>query len=179
LPVGIVRDLTLIIGAAGLVGLLAQVVIHVPGSPVPITGQTLGVLVSGSALGWRRGTLAMLLYAAAGFAGVPWFESHQHGWSSPSAGYLFGFILAAYVCGSIAEHGGDRNILSSLPALVVADLAIYLIGVPWLALSLHPHLSVAASFREGFNPFVIGDSIKVAIGAGALPLAWRLTKYRH
>jgi biotin transport system substrate-specific component len=174
-----VRDLALIGGAASLVGLLAQLVIHVPGSPVPITGQSLGVLVSGSALGWRRGTAAMLIYAGAGFAGVPWFASHQHGWSFPAAGYLFGFVLAAYICGSLAERGGDRRILSSLPSLVVSDLAIYLVGVPWLAFSLHPHLSLAAAVREGFNPFVIGDSIKVAVGACALPAAWRLAKSRQ
>ena len=149
-----VRDIALIIGAAGLVGALAQVVIHVPGSPVPITGQTLGVLVSGSALGWRRGTLAMILYAAAGFAGVPWFESHEHGWSSPAAGYLFGKFVLAVLHLRHARRAWRRSKDLVLGALVhrrrPRDLSHRhpLAGV----LPHAPPLSLAASFARGIQP---------------------------
>src|SRR5580658_8855889 len=88
--VQIARDALLVIGAAGFVGVLAQISIHLSFTPVPITGQTLGVLLAGTALGWRRGTAAMLLYAVAGLIGLPWYADHQSGYVGASFGYLLG-----------------------------------------------------------------------------------------
>ena len=105
LPGTVVRDVLLVAGAAGFVGALAQISIHLSFTPVPITGQTLGVLVACTALGWRRAVAAMGLYAVAGIAGVPWFADHASGYVGASFGYILGYVLAAVVCGLLAERG--------------------------------------------------------------------------
>jgi biotin transport system substrate-specific component len=167
-----VRDVLLVIGAAGLVGALAQVSIHLSFTPVPITGQTLGVLLAGTALGWRRAAAAMALYAVAGVAGVPWFAGQSSGYASASFGYIVGFFFAAVACGYLAERGADRSVLKSVPAMLVGEVLIYAFGCAWLAIDLH--LGAAATLKDGFTPFVIGDAIKAAIAAGLLPVAWKL-----
>ena len=106
-----VRDVLLVAGAAAFVGALAQISIHLSFTPVPITGQTLGVLLAGTALGWRRAAAAMALYAIAGVAGVPWFAGHASGYVGASFGYIVGFFFAATACGYLAERGADRSVL--------------------------------------------------------------------
>jgi biotin transport system substrate-specific component len=165
-------DVALVIGAAGFVGLLAQISIKLSFTPVPITGQTLGVLLAGTALGWKRGAAAMALYALAGVAGVPWFAGATSGYVSASFGYIVGFFFAAAVCGYLAERGADRTILGSVPAMLAGELMIYLFGVSWLAFDLR--VGAATALHLGFTPFVIGDAIKAALAAGLLPAAWRL-----
>jgi biotin transport system substrate-specific component len=174
LPGTLVRDAALVVGAAGFVGLLAQVSVHLSFTPVPITGQTLGVLLAGTALGWRRAAAAMALYAVAGLAGVPWFADHAHGYASVSAsfGYIIGFFLAATLCGYLAERGADRSVLRSVPAMLAGEVVIYAAGVLWLAVDLH--LSASTAISEGLTPFLAGDAIKAAIAAGLLPAAWLL-----
>jgi biotin transport system substrate-specific component len=166
----------LVAGAAGFVGALAQISIHLSFTPVPITGQTLGVLLAGTALGWRRAAAAMALYAVAGVAGVPWFASATSGYVGASFGYIVGFFFAAAACGYLAERGVDRSVLGSVPAMIVGEIIIYAFGVTWLGFDLH--LSTGAALAEGFTPFVIGDAIKAAIAAGLLPVAWRLAGRR-
>src|ERR1700690_4067667 len=95
LPGTLVRNVLLVLGAAGLVGGLAQISIHLSFTPVPITGQTLGVLLAGTALGWKRGAAAMALYGLAGVIGVPWFAGHESGYVGASFGYIVGFVLCA------------------------------------------------------------------------------------
>jgi biotin transport system substrate-specific component len=172
-----VRDVLLVAGAAGFVGLLAQISIHLSFTPVPITGQTLGVLLAGTALGWRRAAASMGLYAVAGVAGVPWFAGHTSGYASASFGYIVGFFFAAVACGYLAERGADRSVLRSVPAMLVGEVLIYAFGCAWLALDLH--LGAAATLKDGFTPFVIGDAIKAAIAAGLLPVAWKLAGRRR
>ena len=172
-------DVALVIGAAAMVGALAQISIKLSFTPVPITGQTLGVLLAGTALGWRRGAAALALYAVMGVAGVPWFAGHASGYTSatiPSFGYIIGFVFAAAACGYLAEHGADRTILGSVPAMIAGEIVIYLFGVTWLAIDLHVGASTA--LHLGFTPFVIGDAIKAAIAAGLLPAAWKLASRR-
>ena len=164
------RDVALVVGAAAVVGLLAQISIHLSFTPVPITGQTRGVLLAGTALGWLRGALA--LYAAAGVVGVPWFADHSHGYASASFGYIIGFFLAAALCGYLAGRGADRSVLRSAPAMVAGEVVIYAVGLIWLALDLH--LSASATISDGLTPFLAGDAIKAAIAAGLLPAAWAL-----
>lgn len=168
----LVRDACLVVGAACLVGLLAQVSIHLSFTPVPITGQTFGVLLAGTALGWRRGAAALSLYAVGGVAGIPWFAGHSSGYVGASFGYIVGFVLCAILCGYLAERGADRSIRKSVPAMVAGEIVIYGCGVGWLAASLHVGLAEAISL--GFVPFVAGDAIKAALVAGALPGAWKL-----
>jgi biotin transport system substrate-specific component len=174
LPGTLVRDAALVVGAAGFVGLLAQVSVHLSFTPVPITGQTLGVLLAGTALGWRRAAAALALYAVAGLAGVPWFAGHEHGYAAVSAsfGYIIGFFLAATLCGYLAERGADRSVLRSVPAMLAGEVLIYAAGVTWLAVDLH--LSASTAISEGLTPFLAGDAIKAAIAAGLLPAAWLL-----
>lgn len=165
-----VRDVLLVAGAAGFVGALAQVSIHLSFTPVPITGQTLGVLLAGTALGWRRAAAAMALYAIAGVAGLPWFAGGTAGYASASFGYIVGFFFAATACGYLAGRGADRNVLKSVPAMLAGEVIIYAFGMTWLALDLH--LSAGATISDGLTPFLAGDAIKAAIAAGLLPLVW-------
>src|SRR5579862_6471076 len=113
LPGSRLRDGLLVVGAAGFVGLLAQISIKLSFTPVPITGQTLGVLLAGTALGWKRGAAAMALYAVAGAAS---------GYVGASFGYIVGFFFAAAVCGYLAQRGADRTILGSVPAMLAGEL---------------------------------------------------------
>jgi biotin transport system substrate-specific component len=172
-----VRDALLVVGGAGFVGLLAQVSIHLSGTPVPITGQTLGVLLTGTALGWRRGLAAMLLYAGAGLFGVPWFAGHASGYVGASFGYIVGFILCALVCGALAERGADRSLLGSIPAMVVGEIVMYGVGVTWLAFDLR--VGAAKAISLGFTPFIAGDAIKAGLAALLLPTAWKLAGPRR
>lgn len=168
---GVARDLALVVGGAALTGVAAQVSVPVPGSPVPVTGQTLAALLVGTALGTRRGVAAMGLYLVAGLAGVPWFAAGSSG-SGVTFGYIIGFILAGALVGELARRGADRSPLRTAAAMVLGSLAIYAVGVPYLAVSLHIGLGRAASL--GLYPYLLGDALKVALAMGLLPAAWKL-----
>ena len=167
-----VRDLMRVVGGAAFVGLLAQVSIHLSFTPVPVTGQTLGVLLCGTALGWRRGTAAMVLYALAGVAGVPWFAGHASGYVGASFGYILGFVLCAALCGRLAERGADRAVWKSVPAMVAGEVAMYAVGVIWLGSDLH--VGAAKAISLGLTPFLAGDAVKAGLAALLLPSAWKL-----
>jgi len=177
LPGAAVRDGLLVAGAAAFIGLLAQISIPLSFTPVPITGQTLGVLLAGTALGWWRAGAALVLYAVAGVAGVPWFAGHSSGYASASFGYIVGFVAAAVLCGYLAGRGADRSVLRSLPAMIAAEVVIYAFGLTWLAIDLH--LGASATIAAGLTPFLAGDAIKAAIAAGLLPAAWWLAGPRR
>jgi biotin transport system substrate-specific component len=172
LPGTLVRDVLLVVGAAGFVGVLAQISIHLSFTPVPITGQTLGVLLAGTTLGWKRGTAAMVLYALAGLIGLPWFAGHQSGYVGASFGYIVAFVFCAALCGFLAERGADRSVLKSVPAMVAGEIVMYGIGVIWLGVDLHVGPSRAIAL--GLTPFLAGDAIKAGIAAMLLPGAWKL-----
>jgi biotin transport system substrate-specific component len=177
IPAFAVRDVALVIGYALLVGLLAQLVIHLPFTPVPITGQTFGVLLGGMALGARRALIGMLLYVVVGLAGVPWFADHSGGFGvigGPTFGYLVGFVVAAAVLGALAERGMDRKPQLTLLAMVAGTAIIYFFGVTWLWNSLH--ISFGSALALGLVPFLIGDAIKAVLAAGLLPGAWKLVR---
>jgi biotin transport system substrate-specific component len=165
------RDATLVLGGATLTGIAAQLSVPVPGSPVPVTGQTLAALLVGTALGTRRGVAAMGLYLVAGLVGVPWFAAGSSG-SGVTLGYVIGFVLAGAVVGELARRGADRSPLRTAGAMVLGNLAIYAVGVPYLAVSLHIGLAKAASL--GLYPYLLGDAVKVALAMGLLPGAWKL-----
>lgn len=167
-----VADAALVIGSAALVGLLAQVSIHLGFTPVPITGQTLGVMLVGSALGWRRAGLALSLYVVAGSLGVPWFANHASGHPMANFGYLVGFVIAAPVLGWLAARGNDRTVARALVSMAVGDLIVFVVGVPWLASSIH--VSLATAIALGLTPFIPGELIKASLAGLALPASWRL-----
>ncbi|MGH3732059.1 MAG: biotin transporter BioY [Acidimicrobiales bacterium] len=171
-PRSVLAEITLIVGAAALVGALAQISIHLSFTPVPITGQTLGVMLAGTALGWRRAGAAMTLYLLAGIAGVPWFAGHASGYVGASFGYLIGFVVAGAVLGGVASRGADRNIPMAFVAMAVGDAIVFLVGVTWLKFDLH--VSVATAISLGFTPFLWGELIKSGVAGVALPSSWRL-----
>ncbi|MEV8086274.1 biotin transporter BioY [Streptomyces nigra] len=172
LPASRVRDIALVAGGAALTGLAAQISVPVPGSPVPVTGQTLAVLLVGTALGAGRGFLSLALYALAGMAGVPWFAQGTSGATAPSFGYILGMILAATVVGALARRGADRTALRTVGAMLLGEAIIYAIGVPYLALATG--MSASAAIAAGLVPFLVGDAVKAALAMGALPTAWKL-----
>jgi biotin transport system substrate-specific component len=173
----LIRDGLLVAGGAVLVGLLAQATIHLSFTPVPITGQTLAVLLTSSALGWRRGTLATLLYLLAGLAGVPWFAAGASGYLGASFGYVVGFVLCALACGWLAQHGADRRLVHSVPAMLLGEVVMYAAGVSWLAIYLH--VGVARALSLGLTPFLVGDLIKASLAATLLPGVWALLRRGH
>ncbi|MEU8517707.1 biotin transporter BioY [Kitasatospora sp. NPDC048722] len=170
------RDLALVAGGAALTGVAAQFSVNVPGSPVPVTGQTFAALLVGTALGARRGVASLALYLLAGLAGLPWFAEGTSGWAMPSLGYVLGFVLAAGLTGALARRGADRSPVNTAVTMVLGTLAIYAVGVPYLAFSLHVPLARAAEL--GLYPYLVGDALKAAFAAGALPLVWRLAGKR-
>ena len=172
LPESLVRDALLVIGAAALTGLAAQVSIHLPFTPVPISLQTLTVLLSGAALGPIRGGMGMLLYLIVGMAGVPWFSEQRSGWEFASFGYIVGFVVAAIVVGAFARRRADRTVAGTIGMMIIGNLVIYALGVTWLANSLAVDLPTALSL--GAWPFLIGDALKIALAAGLLPGTWKL-----
>jgi biotin transport system substrate-specific component len=172
LPGALLRDVLLVVAAAGITGLAAQVSIPLPFTPVPITLQTFTVLLAGAALGPTRGAAGMLLYLAVGAAGFPWFAEGKSGVALASFGYIVGFVVAAAIAGALARRGADRSVPGTIGLMVVGNLVIYAIGVPWLMAALGVDLSKGLEF--GMTPFLIGDALKIALAAGLLPATWWL-----
>ena len=168
----LLSDAILVVCAAGFVGLLAQISFYIHPFVVPFTGQTLGVLLVGSTLGVRRALASMALYVVVGLAGVPWFASGASGYSAALFGYLLGFVLAVSLMSWLATKGNDRNVVSALGLFIIGELAIYAIGVPWLAIDLH--VSLAKAITLGMTPFLIFDLLKAVAAGVLLPGAWRL-----
>lgn len=163
-------DIALIIGASLLIALSAQVAI--PLWPVPVTGQTFAVLMIAALLGSRRGCLAVLAYIAEGAAGLPVFAMGRAGLVAFTAGYLVGFVPAAYVVGLLAEKGWDRRVSTTILAMALANIIIYTFGLLWL--SCLP--GIDSVLREGLYPFILGDLLKIALAAALLPSGWKLLK---
>ena len=170
-------ELALVTGGAGLIALLAQVSVRLPFTPVPVTGQTLGVLLVGASLGSIRGSTSTLVYVGAGAAGLPVFAEGSAGRAlllpgSPTGGYLWGFVLAALLIGWLSERGWDRGLGSALGAMLLGEIVIFTLGVVWLSSALD--VSGAQALRLGLYPFVLGDLIKLLVAAGTMPLAWKV-----
>lgn len=169
---GLARDVTLVAAGALLLALSAQLIIPLPFTPVPVTGQTFAVLIAAAALGWRRGFSSVLLYVGLGAAGLPVFADIS---SPASDGYLLGFVLAALVVGWLAERGWDRRLDTSVLAMLAGEVAIYLGGLPWLA----HFVGWSHVLAFGFLPFLPGDAVKLVAAALLLPAAWYLTGRAH
>jgi len=190
------RHVALIVAGALLIALTAQLTIVQQGqtipivadfritlatSPVPITGQTFGVLLVGGALGLRRGVSSVGLYIlmglllpvyAGGGSGIDTFVSRQEGSFvlGATGGYLIGFLAAAAITGRLAEMGWDRNTLGAIAAMLIGNVAIYLVGVPWLAVALGVDLPTAIAL--GLTPFIVIDAIKLLAAAGTFRASW-------
>jgi biotin transport system substrate-specific component len=170
-----VRDAALVTGAALLTALLAQVAIPVAGSPVPITGQTLAVVLTAAALGPARGVAGQALYLLLGAVGLPFYTDSSGGVEvvvGATGGYLLGFLPAALLIGLAAQQGHDRRVSRALPLFIAGQLVIFAIGVPWLAAAAD--LSPAQALDAGFYPFIVGGLVKAAIAGLLLPVTWKL-----
>jgi biotin transport system substrate-specific component len=173
LPKSLAVDALLVVGGAALTALLAQVTI--PLWPVPITGQTLGVLLVGASLGATRGALSMVVYAVAGLAGLPVYSDHTAGPAvllGPTGGYIVGFVLAAGFTGWLAQRRFERRFVAGMLAFLAGSVVVFLVGLPWLKVSLG--LTWAQTIAVGFTPFIVGGIIKAVIAAAALRGAWAL-----
>jgi len=166
--------------AAGVafISLLAQIAIPVPGSPVPVTGQTLAVLLIGTTYGARLGVLTFATYLLAGIAGAPIFApsatSANHGIDrliGATGGYLVGMLIASLVLGYLADRKADQKFRTSFLALLLGDVIIFAFGLLWLQQTLD--LSWSKTIAAGFTPFILGEALKIAITATSLPLIWR------
>lgn len=175
-----VRSAVAIVAFAALTAACAQWRMPLPWTPVPITGQTMAVLLAGASLGAWRGAASQALYVAVGALGMPIFQNAEGGWdvvTGTTGGYLVGFIVAAAVIGHLAERRQDRHFATSLSAMALGSAIIYLCGATWLGHVLGVSSSQAIEF--GVAPFLIGDLIKAAIAGALLPTAWRLLGDRH
>jgi biotin transport system substrate-specific component len=180
LPRSLARDVALVVGVAAFMSLVAQLSFKLPNNPVPITGQTFGVLLAGAAVGPLRGLAGQLLYLAIGWAGLPVFASHEHGWSVLSGGnggYFVGFLLATLLVGWHARHGVDRRLDTLAGSFLLATALIYVPGVWWLAHFYHWSYTTAIS--KGVAPFILGDFLKALAAGTLLPAAWKLVGDRR
>lgn len=170
------RELLLISLSVLFLAALAQIEIVLPFTPIPITGQTFGVLLIGAALGANRGAASMIAYIAAGGVGLPFFSGGGSGLrilTGATAGYLVGFVVAAYAVGRLAEHGLERSIRTSILPFLAGTLIIYAGGVAWLSVLVG---GLNEAIRLGVLPFLPGDAIKLIAAALALPAAWKLVR---
>ena len=162
-----------------LVAALAQFEIRLPFTPVPITGQTLGVLLVGASLGAGLGAVSMALYLVQGALGLPFFSGGESGadflqLSAVTGGYLWGFVVSAAVVGALAQRRWDRSVRSSIGEMFLGEVVLYAVAIPWLMQALD--VSLAEALELGLAPFVVGDTLKLLAAAGLLPLAWRLVR---
>ncbi|MFI1293254.1 biotin transporter BioY [Streptomyces sp. NPDC020792] len=177
LPQALTRSGTTVLLGAALTAVAAQISVPVPGSPVPVTGQTFAVLITATALGPARGFAAQALYLALGALGLPVFTQSQHGVDvlfGATGGYLVGFLVAALIAGHGARYGADRSPLQTLGTLVPASAVIYLFGAGWLALSTG--MTAAQAVSVGVTPFLLGDALKALLAAGLLPGVWKVLR---
>lgn len=168
-----VRDLVLVLTGALFIYLTSRVAIPIPGNPIPITGQTFGVLLVGGALGLRRGFAAVSLYVLLGVVGLPFFAEGKGGISviwGASGGYLIGFVAMGAVVGRLAELGWDRKFVGALGAMLVGSVVLYAIALPWL--KDVTGMSWQETIQTGLVPFLLGDAIKAIAAAVLFPVAW-------
>ena len=182
------RHLLMIAAGVILIAACAQVYVVLPFTPVPISGQTFGVLFAAALLGFRRSLITVALYLLIGIAGAPIFAEGTSGLVrigtvqggvlalAPTGGYLLGFLVAGGLVGRLAELGWDRRIGGSLAAMVLGNVVIYIVGVPWLMAALNA--PIGRALELGLYPFLLGDALKLALAAGLLPVGWWLVRRR-
>ena len=167
---------------SGVIGLaaLAQIAISVPGSPVPVTGQTLGVLILGTAYGSTLGFTTFALYILAGIAGAPVFADGGHGLDrivGATGGYLFGMLVATFVLGQLARFRLDQKFLTALPSMLIGTLTTFSFGLIWL--HQYTGQSWSWTFEKGLTPFIVGEVLKIAIAGTSLPAIWRVVNRKN
>jgi len=162
----LLTDIGLVIGFSLLTALMAKIAIPLPFTPVPITGQTFAVLLTGALLGSRLGVATMLAYILEGSVGLPVFARA----TPASYGYLAGFVAAAFIVGWLAERGWSRDVLRSILAMIGGEVAIYVFGLAWLS----RYVGWGQVLALGLFPFLIGDAVKLIAAALIVPAGWRI-----
>jgi biotin transport system substrate-specific component len=173
----ILTDAALVAAGVLFVGLLAQISIPLGFTPVPITAQTFAVALIGTAYGANLGALTLFAYYIVGMIGAPLYSDGGSGWdhaTGPTAGYLIGFIVAAWIMGKLAEQRWDRRLSSSIALMLTGQVAIYAFGLTWLGLDLN--LSFDTTLEQGLYPFVPGMIVKLYLAAALCPAAWKLVE---
>jgi biotin transport system substrate-specific component len=174
-PFDVVRQVGLVIGFSLLTALSAQIVI--PIGPVPITGQTFAVLLTGALLGSRLGAMAMIAYLVEGVSGLPFFAGGMAGLPhllGSTGGYLIAFPAAAYITGAFAEQGWDRHFFTAAAAMAIGSIVIIVCG--WLWFSYLTHTSPLIVLQITVLKFIPGDIIKISLAAAVLPSGWKLLR---
>jgi len=158
-----VVNIAIIMGTSWIVAISAQITINLPFSPVPITGQTLAVLLAGLFLGKNLGAASIAAYLAQGAAGLPFFAGGKYGLATlfgPTGGYLFGFLAAAYIVGMLSELRYQRSLFQASITIIVGNVIIYIFGLVWLA----RFVGESQVLQIGLYPFLIGDLLKILLG---------------
>jgi len=174
-PLDSVRSAGLVIVFSLFIAACAQFSIHI--GPIPITGQTFAVLLTGMLLGSRLGAAAVIAYLIEGAIGLPFFAGGGAGlvrFFGPTAGYLVAFPAAAFIVGAFAEHGWDKRYETAVAAMAIGSAIIFLGGWAWYAILMNT--PPVAAFQIAVLPFLLGDAIKIALGAAVLPTGWALLK---
>lgn len=176
-PLDWTRSVSLAVAFSLLTALAAQMVI--PIGPVPITGSTFAVLLTGALLGSRLGAVSMIIYLFEGAIGLPFFYGGHGGlvhMFGPTGGYLFAFPAAAFITGAFAENGWDRRFATAVAAMAIGSLVILSSGWAWFAVVTNSSPLIA--FKAGVMPHLAGDVIKILLAAAVLPSGWALLKRR-
>jgi biotin transport system substrate-specific component len=174
-PLDSVRSAGLVIVFSLFIAACAQFAIQI--GPIPITGQTFAVLLTGALLGSRLGAMAVIAYLIEGALGLPFFAGGGAGlvrFLGPTAGYLVAFPAAAFIVGAFAEHGWDKRYETAVAAMAIGSLIIFLGGWAWFAVLTNT--PPVAAFKIAVLPFLLGDVVKIALGAVVLPTGWALLK---
>jgi biotin transport system substrate-specific component len=167
---------------SGVLGLaaLAQIAIPVPGSPVPVTGQTLGVLILGTTYGSALGATTFAMYILAGIAGAPVFANSGHGLDrivGATGGYLIGMLVATFVLGQLARFRLDQKFLTALPSMLIGTITTFSFGLVWL--NQYTGESWSWTIEKGLSPFIVGEVLKIAIAGTSLPVIWRVVNRKN
>ena len=167
---------------SGVLGLavLAQIAVPVPGSPVPVTGQTLGVLILGTAYGSTLGVTTFAIYILVGIAGAPVFANSGHGWdriAGATGGYLVGMLVATFILGQLARFRLDQNFLTALPSMLIGTITTFSFGLVWL----HQYTGESWNWtiEKGLTPFIVGEVLKIVIAGTSLPAVWRVVHRKN
>jgi biotin transport system substrate-specific component len=168
---------TLLLGGTLFMSVMAQIAIPVPGSPVPITGQTLGVLLIGSSYGASLGLATIAAYIGFGLLGAPLFAGGKHGLAvltGSTGGYIVGMLFASYVVGALANRRWDVHLRTSFGQMLLGEILIFAPGLLWLQMSYN--LSWSKTIAFGLTPFIVGEIIKIGIAGTALPSVWAVVR---